>query len=677
MTLPGWRDWVFSAKTFAGAMLALWLAFWLDLDRPYWAMATAYIVANPVTGAMRSKSAYRFAGTLIGAVATLALVPNLVDAPELLVAALALWVAFCIYFALLDRTPRSYLFLLAGFTAALIGFPAVDTPGAIWDIVLARVEEITLGIACSTLVGTLILPVPLGPALAKRVDTLLREAATCSLALLSGLPDSAASRAARRKLAADALEIGGLAAHLAYDTSSYQSAAAAVSVVHRRVILLLAVLSGVADRIAVLRENGGLTADIRAGLDRVSAWLAAPERSIEDADALRASLVVLDPPADAQADWNAVMISGLLSRLLELVDIGHDMAALRGALHHGDSRLPHLVLPSQPGPRHRDHFMAAYSGAAAALAIGLISAFWIAAAWPEGSGAASLAAVACSFFAAQDDPVPSLVKFIYGVTFALVVDAIYLFAILPRAHDFEMLALALAAFYVPLGALMAQPKLAQVAGPIAFVGATLMSLSSSYSADFASFTNGAVAAVGGLAAAAVILRLVRSVGANWAAQRLLRANRADIADAASHAGAEDRLIFASLMLDRLGELVPRLAAVAEGADAAALSALAEIRVGINVVDLQHAAAGCTQGPAESIRTVLGGVAAHFRAPPGTPPAADLLVRIDHAIEICGGAGGAQRKAILLALAGLRRALFADAPPYAPRPAPLPTVALAA
>ena len=52
-------------------------------------MARAYVVAQPPTGAMRSRGAYRFYGTLRGAVATLVLIPNLVDAPVLLIAALS------------------------------------------------------------------------------------------------------------------------------------------------------------------------------------------------------------------------------------------------------------------------------------------------------------------------------------------------------------------------------------------------------------------------------------------------------------------------------------------------------------------------------------------------------------------------------------------------------------
>ena len=41
-------------------MLALYLAFSLDLPRPYWALITAYIVARPLSGMTRSKALYRF-----------------------------------------------------------------------------------------------------------------------------------------------------------------------------------------------------------------------------------------------------------------------------------------------------------------------------------------------------------------------------------------------------------------------------------------------------------------------------------------------------------------------------------------------------------------------------------------------------------------------------------------
>ena len=66
MNLPSLRDWIFSLKTFIAGMLALYIAFYFDLSRPYWALASVYIVSNPFVGATRSKALYRVLGTTLG-----------------------------------------------------------------------------------------------------------------------------------------------------------------------------------------------------------------------------------------------------------------------------------------------------------------------------------------------------------------------------------------------------------------------------------------------------------------------------------------------------------------------------------------------------------------------------------------------------------------------------------
>ena len=394
MILPTLRDWVFSAKTFASAMLALWIALRLGLDRPYWAMATVYIVAQPLAGAMRSKALYRFIGTLLGAVVTIALIPNLVDTPVLtLTGALSLWVGACIYFAVLDRTPRSYVFLLAGYSVALIGFPIVDLPGSVWDVVLARVEEITLGIVCTTVIGSLVFPIPLGPALTARLDNWIQNAADWTTSVLSGGPEDAAIAAARQKVAADSVEIGMLATHLAYDTSNLQTATIPVAVLQQRVLLLLPVVSGAAERIRLLREIGGITPCLRAVLDRMTVWIRSGRAAdLSEAEALHADIDALEPAIDATADWKVVVLAGLLVRLRELTDLVHDIMALRRQIRLGQPGLAMLTFahgetihPLQ----HRDHAMALHSAVASVIAIGVISVFWIASAWPEGAGAAS------------------------------------------------------------------------------------------------------------------------------------------------------------------------------------------------------------------------------------------------------------------------------------------------
>ncbi|MGO4705562.1 FUSC family protein [Microvirga sp. 2MCAF38] len=50
MQQPSWREVVFSIKTFGAAMLALYIAFRLNLTQPSWAMLTALIVSQPIAG---------------------------------------------------------------------------------------------------------------------------------------------------------------------------------------------------------------------------------------------------------------------------------------------------------------------------------------------------------------------------------------------------------------------------------------------------------------------------------------------------------------------------------------------------------------------------------------------------------------------------------------------------
>jgi hypothetical protein len=48
---PDLRPWIHSLKVFGAAMLALYAALALGLPRPYWAMATVYLVSSPQAGA--------------------------------------------------------------------------------------------------------------------------------------------------------------------------------------------------------------------------------------------------------------------------------------------------------------------------------------------------------------------------------------------------------------------------------------------------------------------------------------------------------------------------------------------------------------------------------------------------------------------------------------------------
>jgi uncharacterized membrane protein YccC len=635
-------------------------------------MASAYIVAQPLAGAMRSKAVYRLAGTVLGAAVALVLIPNLVDAPPLLVAALALWIGTCVYFGVLDRAPRSYLFLLAGYGVALIGLPAVDAPGGLWDVALARVEEIAFGIGCTALIGSLVFPQPVGPALTARLDAWLRDAAAATVAVLTDDQGEARQPAARRRIGGAYVEIDMMASHLAYDTSHLDRATRPLRLLQQRVMLLLPALSGLDDRLSALRAAGGVTPALAGVLARMAAWIGAADTAHpEEAVALRAAIEAAEPPVDATSDWNTIMLSGVVMRLRELVDLAHDIMELRGQIMTGTPRLPRLaVAPDAAGGpiRFRDHVMALHSAVAVALAIAVLCAFWIVSAWPEGAGAAMLAAVACAFFASQDDPAPGIMQFLYATIVALLLDALYLFVLLPVVDDFTGLVLVLAPAYLLLGALMSLPATARAAGPVTFTAATELALSSSYAADFAAYLNQAVAAIVGLAVTACIVRIVRSVGAEWTVARLLRANRADIAAAARGHLPAGRLAFLTLALDRLSLVVPRLAATAEGADRAGLRAMTDLRVGVNVVDLSHDADTLPAAARAAVQAALRGIAAQY-AQHRRPPPPELLRQIDAAIAAVAGSEARDIRDPILRLVGIRRGLFPDWPRFTPETRP--------
>jgi uncharacterized membrane protein YccC len=672
---PGLNDWLFAVKTFAAGMLALYIAMSIGLDRPYWALTTVYIIAQPLTGALRSKAIYRLIGTLIGAGMTVVLVPNLTNAPELLSTALALWVGLCLYVALLDRTPRSYLFMLAGYTTVLIGFPAITTPDAMWDIALARVEEIGLGIICTTVISTVVFPRALGPMVSARILSWVESASTWTEEILSGA-EAEANTYGRIRLAADAVELRMLASHLSYDTSISQTATRWVGELQRRMVLLLPVLSSIDDRLTALRGAGGTT----PGLDRLLAGLrlwvragAPPPRS--EAERIRVCIAQLQAETDPRAGWNEVMRGSLLLRLRELVDLRQDMRDLRRHIATGGGPLATpLVVKIEGSERlHRDYAMPLLSGFSAVFTILVFCAFWIGTGWNAGGGAASLAGVACCLFAAFDDPTPALKKLVVTVMLSVVAVGIGLFGILPLAHDFEILALLLGAFFVPVGLLMAMPATQPLGTGLGFLTSTFLSLQDAYAADFVSYADAGFAAILGVAGAAVITALIRSVGAEFSARRLLRANWRDLAAIPRQRTPHQRTVLSGLLLDRLGLLVPRLASVGVGNDLAAVDALKDLRIGINMVDLQQDREALPPPVRATVDDVVAGTAAHFALQAVTgralPPSSALLRDMDRALDAAVATPGERFRDLLLQLVGIRRGLFADAAPFHPAPPP--------
>ena len=526
---PGFTraEWIFSIKAFAAAMLAVFLASWAGQPRPFWALMTAYIVAHPMAGAVRSKGVFRVAGTLVGGMAAVLLVPSLANAPELLSLALALWVAGCLVLSLRDRTPRAYAFMLAGYTVALIGFPAVDTPLTIFDTAVARLEEIGLGVLSATLVHSLVLPNSLAGSVLGLLDRTLGDTR-------AWLTDIAARRdggADRRRVAGDISQLRVLSTHIPFDTSHLRWTADAVHAMQDHVAALTPLLAGVEDRLRALEAHGGLPDDVRALLDRLSPWLTLPADQAEARlPALRAQLDALTG-ADARdrlADdpWARLLRVALAQRLGELLDGWLHCVHLRADIDRGLSGAPMPARPASTpdGPKlHLDLGMALWSGAAALIAILVCCAFWILTGWPMGAAAAMMAAIFCCFFASMDDPVPAINGFLAWTLWSMPFGALYVLVLLPLVQDMWTLMAVCAPVFLLLGAFIGRPATVGAALPFLFGVMGTLVMHDTAQADLTSYLNSMSGQLAGIFVAARVTRLMRSVGADWSARRIQRA----------------------------------------------------------------------------------------------------------------------------------------------------------
>jgi uncharacterized membrane protein YccC len=667
MNLPTRNELVFAVKAYSGAMAALGLAFWLGLDNPYWSMATAFIVAQPMAGAMRSKALYRFAGTALGGIAAVALVPTLVDAPVLLCLALSLWVGLCLYLSLLDRSPRAYLFMLAGYTAGIIGFPAVLDPQNIFITALTRVEEITIGVVCTTFIGTIILPQPLGPVLAARIKSWFAPGMDWAYAALAGQREDEATITGRQRLAVEAVDIHMLTTQLAYDISPLAAATGEIRRLRIYMLSLMPVLSSIADRVAQLKAEHALTPDYAALLTAAQAWVrAGPARA--SSEELHARIDALEASGRHRGDWASLLRLSLLERLREMISLlGHARAIHNHVVHDDPPPAPVPIrstyLATTPAPP--DHALALLSAAAAVIATLLVCMFWIETGWSAGAGAAVIVAVACSFFASQDDPAPAILLMLRNAVITVIGGGVLTFVILPRVETFGALYLVLLPVGLIIGVLVARPATFGTGMVLGAVGSTNLALQNGYVGNFSTFANGSIALVIGLAAAVVVTRLMRSLGAAYSARRILKAGWHDIADAAAHPERYERGPLSGRMIDRLGQLMPRLAAAAAGADISPAQVLLDLRIGLNVIELSRVAQNLSPADRRGCDAVLAGVAAHYRGDPRHEPAPAFCSAIDEAITIIAAdlAAPAQPKRMALTmLIGLRSVLMPDAPP---------------
>ncbi|BAO59506.1 FUSC family protein [Pseudomonas protegens] len=664
--MPPARDWFYGVRTFAASMIALYIAMLMQMPRPYWAMATVYIVSSPYVGPTSSKALYRAIGTFLGAAAAVLFVPMFVQSPYLLVVIIALWTGILLFLSMHLRTANNYALMLAGYTLPLIALPVVDNPLGVWDVAEARTEEIFLGIVCAAVIGSMFWPRRLAPVFVDSAAKWFADAALYSQRFLARnvQPEEVSGLRASMVGTFNTLEL--MIGQLPHEGARPQTVRNTKEL-RGRMINLLPVVDALDDALYALeRRTPELVAQFAPLLAKADEWLqgTARDASVERWQALRDELEALQPSPEALDDRRQLLMSNALYRLGEWIDLWQDCRSLQHAIQ-SESQAPWRAVY-----RHwrlgrltpfLDRGLMLYSAGSTVLAIIVASVLWILLGWTDGGSAVILAAVACSFFASMDDPAPQIYRFFFWTAMSVLFASLYLFLILPNLHDFPMLVLAFAVPFICVGTLTVQPRfylgmLLTIVNTSSFI-----SIQGAYDADFLSFANSNLAGPMGLLFAFVWTLIARPFGSELAAKRLTRFSWRDIVSLSEPATLAEHRHMGAQMLDRLMQHLPRLAMTGQDTGIA----LRELRVALNMLDLL-AYAPRAQGVAQSLlRQVVAEVGEYFKAclkaGERLPAPSGLLMTLDRTRRALGSQGlqgdHETRLHLLHALSGLRLALL--------------------
>lgn len=559
---PSRLDLIFALKTFIAGMLALFVSFELDLINPMWSIGTVLIIANPYSGMVSSKCVYRVVGTIGGAVIALTLTPQLINTPWIFTVVLSLWVGFALYVSLLDRTPRSYAFMLAGYSTAMIVFNAITYIDQynIFDIALARVIEISIGVISSAVVSATILPMHIGSAIKQRVIKTLKDTEN----LFANLLNTDLQQNNTQLLAAitrDTTDIHALAVHLSYEKGELHGMTKPLQEMLHQISMVVANLVALSERIKQLQELRFIETHAEK-LQQLSAHVV---QFLEQKD-LIIDENILQLPDEFESDFASLMESASTHQQVLVaamkMDVRHFISnvlavkVLWQRIQQGNKEIPDNITPmtTKYPSLHRDHGVAIRGGISAVLITFIVTGVWIVSGWKAGFMMAQMGAVTACILTALDNPVPVLRIFIWGSIASAVLVFVYAFGIFPHVTTFWELGLVLLPMFLFAVSMMANQMLMPVGMVLGINTMMGLNLHNAYSMDAVSYLDSSFAMILGVLVSLIVIDVVRAMSPDTSASRILALHYRAMRKAIYLPYGLDFKVHLRSMLDRIGIL---------------------------------------------------------------------------------------------------------------------------
>lgn len=617
-TIEELPKWEFIIRTIAAGLCALWIAFRLGFSSPGTAITTVFIVSVPQSGQVLAKSFYRAIGTLVGAGVAVALVGTLAQERNLFLFLLAGWLGACTFGAAYFRGFQAYAFVLSGYTAGIIALPALSDVPQVFDIALFRVSEVLLGIICAGVFADLLFP--------RRTSDLILKAVRGGFAefidYLQSARDGSRTRAQlqqanfgfiteavqfellRESSYFENPEVRVRSARLRLFNAEFMGATTAfhgyfamIGRVRRRGDDALADHFGLIgnDLLALMRPGGKPPANAAEARQALTRLLAFSETLPARYAAARA-IVAREDNADERAirfDTIARQFDRFITQLTQYTEAYASLETLRGDLPH----------PAPTFAPHTETLSALLMGVRAFLAVIIVGAFWVATAWPAGSGAVLIAGVVCALFAAAPRAEVAGRNLLIGFALAVPLAAVVHLTVLPQLDGFGLFCVGVLPFLMASTYAMATPAVATIGLGFNLNFLILVGFSNTMVYDIAGLLNNGIAQLIGGLAGLLMLTVVLPTRPQWVTRRMRAAMRGHAAEACYEALPGLRARFESRTRDLLVQLVSIAAQTPEQHRLQLAQALAVLDLGDAVIHLRRAARDAQMRAVETLPTL--------------------------------------------------------------------------
>jgi len=424
----------FPVKLTFALLLALMVGFHLNLETPRWAVMTAGIVAggtafaaggDPYSGALRYRGLLRIIGTFIGCIAALIIMIATVRAPVVMLLLCCIWAGLCVWLSSLIKVENSYALGLAGYTALIIVVTA-DANGALTLVpqyAVERCSEIVLGILCAILADMIFSPRSIKKVIDAEVDALLVShyhlLQLCVAHADKEDVDKAWSALVRRTTA-----LNSMRSQLMMESSRWQNSNRRLQMLNT---LSLTLITQAAETFLIQNSRPDyippqyrfLVEKPASTVEEVHKRMKVMRRVIGASD--KVTPVTL-------ASWVSTATEYLL--LLNGIKSNSRITSVEEEILQRE-----VVIQARSAETHH----AMINGIRTFVATALGSLFWLYTGWTSGSGCMVMLAVITALAMRMPNPLMMAKDFLYGMTVAVPLGALYFMYVLPATQQSALL----------------------------------------------------------------------------------------------------------------------------------------------------------------------------------------------------------------------------------------------